>query len=153
MTFKYTLSLPKLTLALLLTLSLHMCHAQDTLIIHNKLEIQALTRAGQPLKFKQLIAAAEAEELPEAAKHFKRARNYNLLGNVIGLPGAFLVGYQLGSALVAPSNFNTGIFVAGIGMVGVQYTLIATTRDPNMRKGIAIYNEALHQKRIKAASE
>lgn len=153
MIFQPTLSLPKLTLALLFTMLFHLCEAQDTLITRNKLEIQALTRAGQPLKFKQLIAAAEAEELHEAAKHFKRARNYNLLGNVIGLPGAFLVGYQLGTALVASSNFNTGIFVAGIGMVGVQYTLIATVRDPNMRKGIAIYNEALHQKRIKAATE
>lgn len=136
---------------LLTTLSLiiftNNVQAQDTLIRHHVIEIKASNRNGDVLKFKQLIAAAKAEELPEVVKHFRVARVYHVISNVIGLPGAFLVGYSLGSSFTSPNGLNTQQLFLGLGMVGIHYTLAATLRDPQMKKGIQKYNEALYQKR------
>lgn len=126
---------------------------QDTLIRHHPIEIKATNRNGEILKFKQLISAAKAEELPEVVRHFRVARVYHVISNVIGLPGAFLVGYSLGSGLASPQGINTQQLFLGLGMVGVQYTLAATLRDPQMKKGIQKYNEALYQKRLRMKAE
>lgn len=147
------INLTKSTITLLLSLLFYAGNAQDTLVAKTRFDIKLATRSGEPLKFKQLIQAAEAEELPEAVKHFKRARTYDVIGNIIGLPGAFIAGYQLGFALVSPDQMNTGILLAGVAMVGVQFTMVATLRDPNMRKATAIYNEALYQKRTRGVTE
>jgi hypothetical protein len=128
-------------------------YAQDTLITKNKLEVRATNRNGTLLKFKDLIAAAKAEELQEAVKYFKKARVYDVVGNVIGLPGAFLLGYSLGYGLTSPDGINGSMLLVGTGLVGLQYTMVATLRDPNIRKGINIYNDALYQKRLKAIQE
>jgi hypothetical protein len=45
------------------------------------------------------------------------------------------------------------MLLVGTGLVGLQYTMVATLRDPNIRKGINIYNDALYQKRLKAIQE
>jgi hypothetical protein len=128
-------------------------YAQDTLITKNKLEVRATNRTGTLLKFKDLIGAAQAEELPEAVKHFRKAKMYDIAGNVIGLPGAFLLGYSLGYGLTSPDGINGSMLLVGTSLVGVQYTMVATLRDPNIRKGINIYNDALYQKRLKAIQE
>jgi hypothetical protein len=128
-------------------------YAQDTLITKNKLEVRATNRNGTLLKFKDLIAAAKAEELQEAVKYFKKARVYDVVGNVIGLPGAFLLGYSLGYGLTSPDGINGSMLLVGTGLVGLQYTMVATLRDPNIRKGINIYNDALYQKRLKEIQE
>jgi Zn-dependent membrane protease YugP len=73
--------------------------AQDTLITRHPIEVKATNRDGKVLKFKQIIKAANAEELPEAAKHFRRAQVFDIVGKTLGFPGAFIVGYSLGSAL------------------------------------------------------
>lgn len=142
-----------LIIFLILTCALSTAHAQDTLIIKNKLEVKATNRNGTLLKFKDLIAAAKAEELPEAVKHFRKAKMYDIAGNVIGLPGAFLLGYSLGYGLTSPDGINGSMLLVGTGLVGLQYTMVATLRDPNIRKGINIYNDALYQKRLKAIQE
>jgi hypothetical protein len=72
---------------------------------------------------------------------------------VIGLPGAFLLGYSLGYGLTSPDGINGSMLLVGTGLVGVQYTMVATLRDPNIRKGINIYNDALYQKRVKEIQE
>jgi hypothetical protein len=127
--------------------------AQDTLIRHHVIEIKATNRNGDILKFKQLIKAAEAEELPEVVKHFKTARVYHVISNVIGLPGAFIVGYSLCSSITSPNGLNTQQLLLGLGMIGVHYTIAATLRDPQMKKGIQKYNEALYQKRLRMNEE
>jgi hypothetical protein len=93
--------------ALSLVISIHKSHAQDTLIRHQPIEIKATNRNGDILKFKQLIQAAKAEELPEVVRHFRVARVYHVTSNVIGLPGAFLVGYSLGGAITSPNGLNS----------------------------------------------
>jgi hypothetical protein len=146
-----TLNLTSLFSVLLFTLSLVIftkeVQGQDTLIRHHPIEIKATNRNGDVLKFNQLIAAAKAEELPEVVKHFRVARVYHVIANVIGLPGAFLVGYSLGSSITSPNGLNTQQLFLGLGMVGIHYTMAATLRDPQMKKGIQKYNEALYQKR------
>lgn len=122
--------------------------AQDTLIMKHPIEVKATNRYGEIYKFKDLIAAAKSEELPEVVKHFRTARVYDVIGNVIGLPGAFLFGYSLGGALTSPKGLNNELFFAGLGLMAFQFTLAATLRDPQMRNGIKKYNEALHQKRL-----
>jgi hypothetical protein len=132
---------------LLLTFNISALQAQDTLITKNKLEVRAVNRNGALLKFKDLIAAAKAEELPEAEKHFKKARVYDIVGNVIGLPGAFILGYSLGYGLTSPKGIDGKAVLLGAGLIAAQYTFVATLRDPQMREGIRLYNEALYQKR------
>ena len=127
--------------------------AQDTLLVKFPIEVKATNRFGDPLKFNELIGAAKAEELPEVVSYFRTARVYHVIGNVIGLPGAFLFGYSLGYGLTSPDGINTNLLLTGLGMMGFHYTVAATLRDPQMRKGIKKYNEALYQKRKRIAED
>ncbi len=137
-------------LCLLIFIPVYWLHAQDTLITRHFIDVKAANRSGEVYKFKQLIAAAKEEELPEVLTHFRVARVYDIIGNVVGLPGAFIFGYSLGGAVASPNGLNKEQFFAGIGLMAFQYAIVATLRDPQMRKGIRKYNEALHQKRLRA---
>jgi len=134
-------------LCMMLSMSVFFVNAQDTLIMRHPIEVKAASRYGDVYKFKELIAAAKEEELPDVVRHFRIARVYDIIGNVVGLPGAFIFGYSLGGAITSPDGLNKEQFFAGIGMMAFQFTLAATLRDPQMRKGIRTYNEALYQKR------
>lgn len=140
-------------LLLLLVTTNVLVKAQDTLLVKFPIEVKATNRSGNPLKFNELIGAAKAEELPEVVRHFRTARVYHVIGNVIGLPGAFLFGYSAGSGLATPQGINTNHLLTGLGMMGFQFTMAAALRDPQMRKGIKKYNEALYQKRKRIAEE
>jgi hypothetical protein len=139
--------------ALFLVASPHFAQGQDTLYIKHPIEVKITDKHGNDLKFKNLIAAAKAEELPEVVKHFRVARVYHVIGNGIGLPGAFIFGYALGYGITSPDGIDGQVLLLGLGMVGFQYTMAATLRDPQVKKGVRKYNEALYQKRQRMNEE
>jgi len=122
--------------------------AQDTLILKNRFDYIVQNKSGQQLKFKALKDAATAEELPEAAKCFRRAQTWDIVGKILGYPGAFLFGYQLGLALNPKGNFEPVVLLISAGMLTTQVALILSLRDPNLKKGAKIYNEAAYKKRM-----
>jgi hypothetical protein len=122
--------------------------AQDTLILKNRFDYIVQNKSGQQLKFKNLKEAAKAEELPEAAKYFRRAQTWDIVGKIFGYPGAFLFGYQLGLALNPNGNVEPIVLLTSVGMLTTQVALILSLRDPNLKKGAKIYNEAAHKKRM-----
>ncbi|MBP9186416.1 MAG: hypothetical protein KBE91_04405 [Bacteroidia bacterium] len=146
---------PRFTLPIRIILLLILCtgftklKAQDTLIVKSWLEIKATNRNDDILKFKDLIAAAKAEEIPDAVKHFKKARIYHIIGAIIGMPGAFIFGYTIGYGFTSPKGIDGELLLIGAGLIGVNLTVTAALRDPHMRKGINLYNETLYQKRLK----
>jgi len=123
-------------------------YAQDTLILKNRFDYIVQNKSGQQLKFKALKDAATAEELPEAAKCFRRAQTWDIVGKIFGYPGAFLLGYQLGLALNPNGNAEPVVLLISAGMLTTQVALILSLRDPNLKKGAKIYNEAAYKKRM-----
>jgi hypothetical protein len=105
--------------------------------------------SNEKVSFKALIEAAQREGLPDAEKHFRKARTYNVIGAVLGYPGSFLTGWEIGGFLASSTIKNPEVLYLGLGMWGANIILAATVRDPQLRKGVVLYNQAMHQKRIK----
>jgi hypothetical protein len=140
-----------LSLLLLLNVSfvVQSARAQDTLLIRGWVEVSAVNTSNEKVSFKALIEAAQREGLPDAEKHFRKARTYNVIGAVLGYPGSFLTGWEIGGFLASSTIKNPEVLYLGLGMWGANIILAATVRDPQLRKGVVLYNQAMHQKRIK----
>lgn len=131
-------------------LSTNTALGQDTLLLKGLVEIDAINANNEEVSFRELIEAAQREGVPEAEKHFRKARTFNVIGAVLGYPGSFLTGWALGGFLAVGRFNNPEILYVGLGLRGANIILAATVRDPQLRKGVRIYNEAMHQKRINA---
>jgi hypothetical protein len=127
--------------------------AQDTLLLKGLVEINAINSNMQKVRLGELIEAAQREGLLEAEKHFRKARTYSIIGAVFGYPGSFFTGWAIGEFAVSGQVRNPGLFYAGLGMWGFNIILAATVRDPQLRKGVRIYNEAMQQKRMSTITE
>lgn len=127
--------------------------AQDTLIIHRAIDLQVKNKQGEVLKLKYVIKSAEAEELPEVAKCFRRARFYNVISAPFGFAGGALIGYTLGRTVNPDYKIQSEYLLFGAGLVVVQFGLTIGFKDRNIRKGVRLYNEALHSKRMYPPAE
>jgi len=136
-----------------LTLTFNSAQAQDTLMLKGLVEIDALNSKKEKVSFFELIEAAQREGLSDAEKHFRKARNYNVVGAVFGYPGAFLIGFSLRFNVFTIQIRNPEMFVTGLSLWGFNIILAATVRDPQLRKGARIYNEAMHRKRLNIPTE
>ena len=67
---------------------------------------------------------------------------------VIGGAGGFLVGFQLGGALVTGGVDNPKAFYLGMGLIVVEVLIKVSASDPCMKKGVKAYNEALYRKKV-----
>jgi len=134
-------------------LSTNTAQAQDTLLLTGSVEIYAVNANKEKVNFRKLIEAAQREGLPEAEKHFRKARTFHVIGAVLDYPGSFLTGWALGGFLVVGRFKNPEILYVGLGLWCANIILVAAVRDPQLRKGVRIYNEAMHQKRINATSQ
>lgn len=127
--------------------------AQDTLIIHRAIDLQVKNRQGEVLKLKYLIKSAEAEELPDVAKCFRRARFFNVISAPFGFTGGFLIGYTLGKTTNPTYKLESEYLLLGAGLVVVQFGLTIGFKDRNIKRGVRLYNEALHSKRLYPPAE
>ena len=134
-------------------LSTNTALAQDTLLLKGLVEIDAINANKEKVNLRKLIEAAQREGLPKAEKHFRKARTFNVIGAVLGYPGSILTGWELGGFLAVGRFKNPELLYVGLGLWSANIILAATVRDPQLRKGVRIYNEAMHQKRINATSQ
>lgn len=122
--------------------------AQDTLIIKHPIPMEITNRDGVKLNYEKLINAALAEELPQVASHFRKAQTIDIIGNVIGLPGAFLFGYGFGSFLSGASSSGGKILLVGTALMTVELGINLRFRNRYIQQGIKEYNEYVYKRRV-----
>jgi len=84
--------------------------------------------------------AAVMRTNPEASAYFKKARTNNILSNILGAAGGFLVGFELGYRL-GGEEINWNVFGAGIALIGISIP-IEISGKKYARKAVHIYNAA-----------
>jgi hypothetical protein len=136
-----------------IALTFNSAQAQDTLTLKGLVEIEAINANSKRVSFQELIEAAQREGLTDAENHFRKARTFNVIGAVFGYPGSFLTGWGIGEFLFSGQIRNPGVFYAGLGMWGFNIILAATVRDPQLRKGVRIYNKSMQQKCMNTLTE
>ena len=76
----------------------------------------------------------------EALQEYNSGRSVFVAGNIIGCPGAFLLGWDLGSRLFGKGND----LLLGIGIAGTAAGIIMTlTGESQMKKSVSLYNASL----------
>jgi hypothetical protein len=72
----------------------------------------------------------------EASGYFKKARTNNVLSNIPGAAGGFLVGFEL-RYMLGGQEINWSVFGAGIVLVGFSIPLISAARKMHLLIGQA----------------
>ncbi len=94
------------------------------------------------LEGKRRLSGSEVRQIysnhPGALKKYNSGTTRAIIGNLIGVPCAFVFGWQLGTS-VAGGDANSSVFaISGIGFVGGM--ILAMTGDVAIKKSVDIYN-------------
>jgi len=77
-----------------------------------------------------------------ALKYFRKDLVNRIFSDIIGAPGGFFIGVNIGSWLVGNNNNNKNTVYLGIGLIAISVPFeIASNR--NLKKGVRIYNDNL----------
>lgn len=91
------------------------------------------------------VSVSEAKKLAVnnqlAVNYFKKAQMNNLLSLLFGVPGGFLVGYNIGAA-AGGGKFNSTLFFTGVGLIGVSVPF-ELAKVKNLKKAVQVYNDSL----------
>lgn len=134
-----------IALILLLALIYKVSLAQDTLIVSTMLgAVKIENRNGDILKLGYVLKSAK--EIPDAQKHFKRARLMQAGNLVFGLPAGALIGYQLGYYIPTSRLHSKPLLFAGLGLLSVSHTF-ALLRNRAIKKGAVAYNKYIFEQK------
>lgn len=112
--------------------------AQDTLVVKTMLgTYRIFDRKGNQLKLGYVLKSAK--EIPEARKYFRRARWYQAGTYIVGMPAAFLFGYEGAYYLTGGKWHDKKLFQYSLIGLGVNH-VFAIMRNSAVRKGARAYN-------------
>ena len=66
-----------------------------------------------------------------------------IIGNIVGIPGAVVLGWQLGSSLGGREANDVALIAGGIGFLGGM--IIALSGQSAIKKSVDIYNKEIQQ--------
>lgn len=78
-----------------------------------------------------------------ALKAFNNGRTLEVVGNIIGYPSAFILGYDLGTRLGGGTGNNSMLIAGGIGTaIGMIFGIVA---ESNYKNSVTLYNSGLKE--------
>jgi len=97
---------------------------------------------GSVLNTNDLLMAVKGNE--QAYKKIKAARDNKIYANLLSIPGGFLIGYPIGTAIAggAPNWLLAGI---GVGIIALTIP-ISIIANKQISEGVSIYNNSLYEK-------
>ena len=113
--------------------------AQDTLIVTTQLGSYKIeNRNLERLKLGYVIKSSK--DVPEALKYFRRARWLQAGGMLFGVPGGFILGYQIGYYVSTQKLLEKEVLLTGLGLYTVSHTF-SLLRNRAIKKGAIAYNQ------------
>jgi hypothetical protein len=99
----------------------------------------------KPISYRKMGRLLEREN-PEAYAEFRRSRSQRPLQIVTGLPGSFLLGYEVGS-LVGGARINALRGGLGLGLFVASYTFMQN-EEKYLERAIALHNQRAGRLRL-----
>ncbi len=79
----------------------------------------------------------------EALRKFKTGKTLNAIGTIIGIPGGFIFGYQLGTQMAGGKINTTLLAVGAAGLIVSIY--LTSTGNRSIKESIHIYNSGINK--------
>ena len=112
----------------------------DTIEVKNGLGV-VFKQNGKNLPPRQLLKITESNA--EAFKEMKIAKSNSSAGNVFGVPGGFLVGWTLGTA-IGGGKPNWAVAGIGAGLIVISLPF-STAYSKHAKNAVRIYNAGVKQ--------
>jgi len=78
---------------------------------------------------------------PEALSKYKNGKTLNLFGNIIGIPSAFVFGWEIGTLIGGGEGNTTALAISGVGFAtGI---ILGVAGNNSIKKSVRIYNSEI----------
>lgn len=128
-----------LLLFFLLLLTLKSAQAQSRLAFP-ELGVEVKPSDYKHVRYSELLEMTEP--FPVAHMQMKQAQNVDIVGQVVGFAGGFLVGYSLGGYLFGNKEIDWQLLGPGLGLVAIDIPISLTARSKR-HKALRSYINAM----------